>query len=123
MEPTWSHLLGLAQRPTLEMKNLLDYWPHECLSAHNYIKVSLHPHGPQPSRRVADRLFASTSQLFILSSLALLGQLNMVSPLPAGLKDSTMLPEIETEYLVVGAGPAGASLACFLGQNGEQASY
>lgn len=38
------------------------------------------------------------------------------------LKDQTMLPEIETEYLVVGAGPAGASLACFLGQNGEQGS-
>lgn len=28
-------------------------------------------------------------------------------------------PSIKTDFLVVGAGPAGASLACFLGQNGE----
>lgn len=27
-------------------------------------------------------------------------------------------PTIEVEILIVGAGPAGASLGCFLGQNG-----
>jgi glycine/D-amino acid oxidase-like deaminating enzyme len=26
---------------------------------------------------------------------------------------------VKTDYLVVGAGPAGASMACFLAQNGE----
>lgn len=29
------------------------------------------------------------------------------------------IPIVETDFLIVGAGPAGASLACFLGQNGE----
>lgn len=29
---------------------------------------------------------------------------------------------VETEFLVVGAGPAGASLASFLGQNGKPLS-
>lgn len=28
--------------------------------------------------------------------------------------------EVETEFLIVGAGPAGASLACFLTSYGEQ---
>lgn len=43
----------------------------------------------------------------------------MEALLPARSKNMTA-PEVQTEYLVVGAGPAGASLACFLGQNGKQ---
>lgn len=31
----------------------------------------------------------------------------------------TMASEVQTDFLVVGAGPAGAALACFLGQNGR----
>jgi NADPH-dependent 2,4-dienoyl-CoA reductase/sulfur reductase-like enzyme len=27
--------------------------------------------------------------------------------------------DVNTDYLIVGTGPAGASLACFLAQNGE----
>jgi FAD binding domain len=34
-----------------------------------------------------------------------------------------MTIRIETEYLIVGAGPAGAALACFLGQNGMAQKY
>jgi NADPH-dependent 2,4-dienoyl-CoA reductase/sulfur reductase-like enzyme len=29
------------------------------------------------------------------------------------------LPHVETDLLIIGAGPAGASLACFLAQHGE----
>lgn len=32
-----------------------------------------------------------------------------------------MTSEVKTEFLVVGAGPAGAALASFLGQNGGYA--
>lgn len=34
---------------------------------------------------------------------------------------ATMTSEVKTEFLVVGAGPAGAALASFLGQNGRYA--
>jgi len=37
-----------------------------------------------------------------------------------GMHNSDANADINTDYLIVGTGPAGASLACFLAQNGER---
>jgi len=48
----------------------------------------------------------------------------LISDLPASPNgqshhESTIDGTIDTEFLIVGAGPAGAALACFLGSYGE----
>lgn len=43
----------------------------------------------------------------------------ILSPIQFLLSALAMTSVTSTDYLIVDAGPAGADLACFLGQNGE----